>query len=135
MRAHLSSGGRYPVLRSLAIIYVIGACVALIGGLVAAGWALVRFPFTVGDRVILAAASLAGAFFLVLGMLAIAELLKLFIDIERNTRIAALRAAALMERPLTPNDGAISGGAPSQHVNRLDALEEETAEAALLRGH
>ena len=138
-RPHLASGGRYPVLRALAIIYLIGACVAVIGGLVAAGWALVRFPYTVGDRVILALASLAGAFFVVIGMLAIAELLKLFIDIERNTRFAALRAIG--DRPLTPNDGApavpagTTSGPASAHVNRIAAMEEETAEAALIRGH
>src|SRR5262245_33921445 len=75
-RPHLASGGRYPVLRSLAIIYLIGAGVAILGGLIAAGWALVRFPFTVSDRVILAVASLAATFFIVIGMLAVAELLK-----------------------------------------------------------
>ena len=38
---HLSSGGRYPVLRAFAILSMILAVVALISGLVAAGWALV----------------------------------------------------------------------------------------------
>jgi hypothetical protein len=125
-RPHLLSGGRYPVLRALAIIYVILAGIAVLGGLIGAGWALVRLPLTVGDKIISAAAILVSSFFVVISTLAIAEVIKLFIDVEHNTRIAALRAL----RPVTPGDGsgAIDAG-------RLRELSEETAEAALLKGH
>jgi hypothetical protein len=132
---HVHSGGRYPVLRALAILYLIGSAVAILGGLIAAGWALVRAPYAPGDRVILAVAALAAAFFVVISMLAIAEVLKLFIDVERNTRLAALGG-----RPAVPPSPAVEPGltgTPGErtHTNRLDALDDETAEAALLRGH
>jgi hypothetical protein len=126
-RPHLLSGGRYPVLRALAIIYLILAGIAVLGGLVGAGWALVRLPLTVGDKIIAAAAVLVGSFFVVITMLAVAEVIKLFIDVEHNTRIAALRAL----RPASPGDGAI----PGMDGGRLRELGEETAEAALLKGH
>ena len=133
---HVHSGGRYPVLRALAILYLIGSAVAILGGLIAAGWALVRAPYAAGDRVILAVAALAAAFFVVISMLAIAEVLKLFIDVERNTRLAALGARQGVESPSRPLEPGLTGP-PSErsHTNRLDALDDETAEAALLRGH
>jgi hypothetical protein len=118
------SGGRYPVLRSLGILYLIGSGVAVLAGLVAAGWILVSAPYAPSDRIILALGALTGAFFLCIGMLAIAEVLKLFIDMEHNTRIAALRGLANTTMP----EPAVEGG-------RLGDLNEETAEAALLRGH
>ena len=133
--SHVRSGGRYPVLRSLAILYLIGSAVAVLGGLIAAGWALVRAPYAPGDRVILAVGALAAAFFVVISMLAIAEVLKLFIDVEHNTRMAALGM-----RPMTPpatsvEPGMVGTPGERSHTNRLDALDDETAEAALLRGH
>jgi hypothetical protein len=127
-RPHLLSGGRYPVLRALAIIYLFLAGVAVLGGLIGAGWALVRLPLTAGDKVISAAAILVGSFFAVITMLAIAEVLKLVIDIEHNTRISALRAL----RPTAPGDGPT---VPGMDGGRFRELNEETAEAALLKGH
>ena len=124
MRPQFTSGGRYPVLRALAIIYLIGAAVAVLAGLFAAGWALVSAPWAVGDRIALALSVLAGAFFVVLTMLAIAEALKLFIDIEHNTRLGALNRFAAANGP-TGDGGRL----------RLDDIDEETAESALLRGH
>jgi hypothetical protein len=126
-RAHLMSGGRYPVLRALAIIYLILAGVAVLAGVVGAGWALVRLQLTAADRIISASAILVGSFFVVITMLAIVEVIKLVIDIEHNTRISALRAM----RPLTPGEAAPAG----VDGGRLHELNEETAEAALLRGH
>ena len=126
-RPHLLSGGRYPVLRALAIIYVILAAIAVLGGLIGAGWALVRLPLTVGDKIISAAAILVSSFFVVISTLAIAEVIKLFIDVEHNTRIAALRSL----RPTAPGDGS----APGIDGGRFHELSEETAEAALLKGH
>lgn len=120
---HVASGGRYPVLRAFAIIYLVMAVVALLSGLVAAGWALIYAPWDIENRVVLALLSLAGSFFLIVGSLAVAEIIKLFIDIEHNTRIGALRS----------QDEAISAAPEIRHSNRFTD-DEETAEAALIRG-
>ena len=135
---HVRSGGRYPVLRSLAILYMIAAAVAAVAGVVAAVWALTRAPYGMADRAVLAAGSLAAAFFVVISMLAIAEVLKLFIDVEHNTRLTAI--AAMQRVAPAPSDpaaaaAAMSGDGGVRGTNRLDALDDETAEAALLRGH
>jgi hypothetical protein len=119
------SGGRYPVLRALGILYMIGAAGALCYGLYWTGWALFAAPGSMGDRFPLALQAFAATFFGVITIFAIAELIKLMIDIEHNTRMAR-------------QNGGTNDGQPmvnSAHVNRVSALEEESAEAALLRGH
>src|SRR4051812_11205185 len=93
---HVLSGGRYPVLRSLAIIYVIAAGLAVISTLIGIVYILAKAPFAVSDRLIMSLGALIGGFVVVLSMLAIAEVLKLFIDIEHNTRAAALNGAGAM---------------------------------------
>jgi hypothetical protein len=122
-----NSGGRYPVLRSIAIIYVFLGAVAILGGIVSVCGLLIRAPFDMTDRVILAAAALVASVFGCALMLGAAEIIKLFVDLEHNTRMAT------MLRPMTPmsNEMPSTGG----HTNRISVLEEETAEAALLRGH
>jgi hypothetical protein len=115
------------VLRALAIIYLILGAIAVFSGLIGAGWALVRLPLSVGDKIIAAAAILVSSFFIVITMLAIAEVIKLAIDVEHNTRVSALRAM----RPLTPMENV----EPGRDGGRLADLDEETAEAALLKGH
>jgi hypothetical protein len=115
------------VLRAFAIIYLVMAGIAMLTGIVAAGWALVAAPWNVGNRIMLALLALSGTFFLVVGSLAIAEIIKLFMDIEHNTRLTAMRRP---ETPLTSEpamETAIRG-------NRLREMDEETAESALLRG-
>ena len=131
---HFESGGRYPVLRSIGILALFGAFLALIGGMLAAGWALFAAPETLGTRLVYAMIALSGTFFTVVSILAAAEALKLVLDIERNTRAIAYEARA-MSAPTPavtdslPTDGQKTGG-------RLQWLEgEETAEGALLRGH
>jgi hypothetical protein len=128
---HVASGGRYPVLRAFAIIYVIMAVLALLGGVIGAGWALLRAPFPTADRVIIGAFVLVGSFFLVVGSLAVSEIVKLFMDIEHNTRIHALRALGdeVVASTTSGNNETVV------HTNRLREMEEETAEGALLRGH
>jgi hypothetical protein len=127
-RIQFSSGGRYPVLRSIAIIYVVLGGISILGGIVSVFWMLLRAPFDSVDRVVLAAAALVGSVIWCAIMLGAAEVLKLFIDIEHNTRMNS------MLRPMTPP--AISEPAASSgHNNRISVLEEETAEAALIRGH
>ncbi len=123
-KTHLMSGGRYPVLRALGILYMIGALGALCYGLYWTGWALFAAPGSMGERFSLTLQALAATFFGVVTIFAIAELIKLVIDIEHNTRMAAGNHS---------NDGEV---APvSTHVNRVSAMDEESAEAALLRGH
>ena len=124
-RVQFTSGGRYPVLRSIAIIYLFLAGISVLAGIVAVFWMLLHAPFDATDRVILAAASLVGSVFWCALMLGAAEILKLFVDLEHNTR------TMMIYRPLTPTDQPT----PPTHTNRISILEEETAEAALIRGH
>ena len=142
---HVRSGGRYPVLRALAILYLIGAAVMALVAVIGAVWSLASagsawLPMGTSpnatDRMIGAVVLLAGGFFAAVSMLAIAEVLKLFIDIEHNSRLTAVaamqRVATAPAEPAVVATGA-DGGARA--ANRLDELDEETAEAALLRGH
>jgi hypothetical protein len=131
---HVMSGGRYPVLRSLAILYLVVAGLTALGSIVAAAWALFAAPWDMLNKVGLAAAILAGGFFLVVSMLAVAELIKLFIDLEHNTRLSVPGRIGAAESVVTP-EVARTDGAVTAHVNRLTAIDEETAEGALLRGH
>src|SRR5580704_8728765 len=126
--SHFSSGGGYPVFRSLAILYLLGALVIAAGGLAVAGWVAFSAPDTMSHRMGLALAILAGTFFATISMLAVAEMLKLFIDIEHNSRME--RRAAISSSSETI-EAASNGG-----KSRLQWMEgEETAELALLRGH
>ena len=133
-RPHVLSGGRYPVLRALAIIYVIGAALAVLSTIVGIGYILVRGPGGAMDRVILSIGAVVAGFFLVVSMLAIAEVLKLFIDVEHNTRMAGSGGRTTVS--VAPGMAEISStGGSDGHTNRLTELDEETAEAALIRGH
>jgi len=128
-RAHMMSGGRYPVLRALGILYMLGALGALCYGIYWVGWSLFAAPGSMGERSYLALQALAATFFGVVTILAIAELIKLVIDIEHNTRMAAMGAAST-------NGGAVPATTGADgHANRMAHLDEESAEAALLRGH
>lgn len=129
-RSHLGSGGRYPVLRTVAILYFIGAVLTAVSGVLAAAWFAVNGdPYNwAGGRFRLAMATLTGTFFTVLAMLVVAELIKLFIDIEHNTRVGAMSAAG--------SAASSSASVPGDGKSRLTWMEgEETAEGALLRGH
>jgi hypothetical protein len=127
------SGGRYPVLRALGILYMVGALGVLCYGLYWTGWAFFVAPGSIGERFQLGLSGLAATFFAVVTILAIAELIKLVIDIEHNTRISAVtRGGATASAD--GNGGTMTAGADG-HTNRLNSLDEESAEAALLRGH
>src|SRR5215218_7788735 len=142
---HVKSGGRYPVLRALAIMYVLVAALTVLGSIAFAIYAMVRYNLAWNDRLTILGATLVGGFVAVLSMLAVAELIKLFIDLEHNTRMAIPgrmgMAASVTTTPIERADGAVmapaNAGAQGSmaHVNRLDAIDEETAEGALLRGH
>ena len=138
-RAHVMTGGRYPVLRAMGILYLLGAAGVLLYGLYWIGWTLFAAPASMGDRFAVTLQALAATFFAVVTILALAELIKLVIDIEHNTRMAAMNAAAPSTVAVsTPADVAVgtavvaTGNGP---VNRMAQLDEESAEAALLRGH
>jgi hypothetical protein len=128
---HVMSGGRYPVLRALAILYVLAAALIAVAAVLTTLYAMVTYHLAALDRLIVLAATLAGGFILVISSLAVAELLKLFIDIEHNTR---MNAPGLIGMPshLEAGQAVGSGNGPA---NRINALDEETAESALLRGH
>ena len=158
---HVSSGGRYPVLRSLAILYLFAAVGVLVLGVMRAVTVLVQggpvndffgAPTNMTGRIMVAMCWLGATFIGVIGMLAFAELIKLFIDIENNTRTAGARAvAAAAAAPeidviATPtgttvvatsaagSEGTDGGRKTGGRVGQW--LEgEETAEGALLRGH
>jgi hypothetical protein len=76
--------------------------------------------------------AIVAGFFVVVSMLAVAEVLKLFIDVEHNTRTGGAGARGMVVE--TPTSTVVVSGGDGR-TNRLDALDEETAEAALLRGH
>jgi hypothetical protein len=151
-RPHLVSAARYPVLRSLAILYMAGAAVIVALML----WRAVRVLLwgadmvsddlfgatrTLEGRLMVAASWLASAFIGAIVMLAIAELIKLLMDIERNTRAAAQGPAALTSAASAAGAGAVAlpgdGAGRSSAGGRVSTLieGEETAEGALLRGH
>ena len=134
-RPHVLSGGRYPVLRALAIMYVIAAALIVPLTIIALVYILARGPGSMMDRVIISAGAIAGGFFLVVSMLAVAEVLKLFIDVEHNTRMSGSGASRTVVS-VAPGAAEIATvGSADGRPNRLDALDEETAEAALIRGH
>jgi hypothetical protein len=140
---HLSSGGRYPVLRTVAILFMIGAVMIILAGIYAAVQAF-RLPESTWGRTSWALVALASTFFGVLFAVGTAELIKLLIDVEHNTRMAAQQrvnaaasaaaaaapSAAAVPAPDTAPDGQPAGGRSSQWLEG-----EETAEGALLRGH
>lgn len=126
---HIASGGRYPVLRSIAILWLVSGVLALIGGVYQAVCALIDargqeilllHSGSFSSRIMSFFIWLAATFFVVILNIAVAELIKLGIDIEHNTRMAWMSAG--------PND---SSGRVTQSHN----INEESAEAALIRGH
>jgi hypothetical protein len=130
MKAHISSGGRYPVLRSMGILLIIAATLAFVVGLARGIWGLFTVTDTLGGRLNWFLVWAVGGFISAVLLLAFAESIKLFIDIEHNTRVAAPGASTTTV--VAPGDG---GAVAATHVNRISSLEEETAEGALLRGH
>ena len=160
---HVASGGRYPVLRTLAILYLFAAIVVLVLGVwraisILASDGPINDVFggianTMGGRALVALSWLATTFIGVLAMFGIAELIKLFIDIEHNTRVAGMRGAAVTEVAIVgegaavvtpgaattaaanPNGPGVGEGVPGGSRVRQLLEGEETAEGALIRGH
>jgi len=156
---HVSSGGRYPVLRTLAILYLLGAVAVLVLGV----WRAVNvitatdpgaadiFGATpsLASRLLVAVSWLAASFIGVLAMFGVAELIKLLIDIEHNTRLAGMRAmgdhvgatavtttsAGMMPVATTTVVSGDGAGVPAGGRVGQFLEGEETAEGALIRGH
>ena len=129
---HLSTGGRYPVLRTIAILWLISAVLALAGGIYQAVAALldarghellILGGGAISSRVIACLIWLSATFFVVILNVAVAELIKLAIDLEHNTRMAARTASGAAAEPIV-----------SRREDR-EEMNEESAEAALIRGH
>src|SRR4051812_32468667 len=85
-KAHVMTGGRYPVLRAMGIFYLLGAVGVFCYGLYWIGWTLFAAPASMGDRFAVTLQAIAATFFAVVTILALAELIKLVIDVEHNTR-------------------------------------------------
>lgn len=125
---HVASGGRYPVLRTIAILWIVSGILALIGGVYEAICALIDargqevvllHSGTLSSRIMSFFIWLAATFFVVILNIAIAELIKLAIDVEHNTRMAWTATG-----PTEPR-GRLGNGRTT---------DEESAEAALIRG-
>lgn len=131
---HISPGGRYPVLRTIAILWLVGAVLALCYGIYQAICALANLQGLEaigigagwGSRVIACLVWLAVTFFAVLVNVGIAELIKLAIDVEQNTRMTAMNTSAIPNAPCAPSIVASDGGG---------RFADESAEGALIRGH
>jgi hypothetical protein len=123
----MASGGRYPVLRTIAILLLVGSGIELIGGVVGAvWWYRSAHPVdTAGNVVMVMAAILAGTFLIALGTLAVAELIKLLVDVEHNSRMALHGHHG--------DDTLMPAANGAKHTTWMEG--EETAEGALLRGH
>ena len=126
--AHIVPGSRYPVLRTIAILWLVGAVISLIGGVYQAICALANLHnqevvdiggMSMSGRLMAFFIWLAFTFFLVVMNVAVAELIKLAIDIEHNTRMTSINTA---------------GAAPATRTGDGRDVNEESAEAALIRG-
>jgi hypothetical protein len=124
-RAHVKSGGRYPVLRALGILSMVGALGIVLLGIYAIGWSLIAAPANMMEKLALAGGAMVLTFVFAVAVLAFAELIKLMIDVEHNTRMASMGAAA-------GNGSALSA---DTRASRMAEMDEESAEGALLRGH
>jgi hypothetical protein len=113
-------------LRTIAILLLVGGVLELVGGVIAAIWWSRGHPVdTAGNMAMVIAAILAGTFLSFLGTVAMSELIKLFIDIEHNSRMAiGGRTAESATVAVGPNG-----------ERRTWMAGDETAEGALMRGH
>lgn len=136
--AHIETGGRYPILRVIAILWLVGAAVSLVYGVFQAISVLIganhQQLVTVGgnltSRIIGCVVWLAVTFFAVIANIAIAELIKLAMDVEQNTRMTAANTAATAFPP-----AATAGAPPPGRDEARRRWEDESAEAALIKGH
>lgn len=102
------TGERYPILRTLGILHVLLAAPVAICGIWAMATIIPIAPWAEGHRAEYFGLAFFATVFLTFGMLALAEVIKLLVDIELHTRSGGVRR-------------------PIEH-------RVETAESALIRG-
>ena len=110
-----SSGGRYPILRAVAILFLANAILVVGTGIYWTYNMLTQPGFAMGDRIQLALLIAVATFFAVLVTIGIAEMIKLFLDIEDNARTSARNA--------------LESASGTMWIDG-----EQTAEGSLLRG-
>ncbi len=125
-KPHIMTGGRYPVLRSVAILSLVCAALAAMVAVIAAGWILTQLgdrPFS--QRASLAFTVLGGGVLAVIAILVVAEVVELFIDMAASLRMLAnRREPARSEAAERAGDG-----------SNANLLDEDSAELSLIRGH
>lgn len=132
-----TSGGRYPILRTIAILWIVSAILALAYGIFQAISTLIGStrPEVIpihpawGGHIGGFFVWLAITFFAVIINLAVAELIKLAIDVEYNTRMTAMSTSALA----TPAAGP-AVVAPRTGDGTRTRMADESAESAPIRG-
>jgi hypothetical protein len=113
---------------------MIGAILTGIGGIVLACWMFFALP-GLQNHIAAGVVTLAGTILVVLSMLAVAEVLKLFIDIEHNSRVMFGRMETTSMSAGEMAAMSESTGPNGARSSRRWLEGEETAEGALLRGH
>jgi hypothetical protein len=122
-KPHIMTGGRYPVLRSVAILSLLCAALAAVGAVISAGWIITQLgDRSIWQRAVLSFTVLGGGFLVVIAILVVAEALELVIDMATSLRMLANRQM--------PAGEAKPAGDGSANV-----LDEDSAELALIRGH
>lgn len=124
-KPHIMTGGRYPVLRSVAILSLLCAALAMCIAVISAGWVITQLgDRSFGQRAALAFTVLGGGFLVAIAILMVAEVVELFIDMATSLRMIANRQSLAAGDPKAAGDGS------ADHM-----LDEGSAELALIRGH
>ena len=124
-KPHIMTGGRYPVLRSVAILSLVCAAFAALGAIIAAGWILTQLgDRSLGQRAALAFTVLGGGVLSVIAILVVTEVVELFIDMAASLRLLAHRQ--------TPAPA--TGAKADDNGSHVDMLDEDSAELSLIRG-
>ncbi len=121
----------------LAILYLIAGSLTALAGIAFAVYLLAETRFGNNlDRIFMALGVLTLSFYLVISVFAVAEIIKLVIDIEHNTRMAAVGTRQMgVAQAMSASADAGTPAMATRDGGRWSALDEETAEGAPLRGH
>src|SRR5687767_4948419 len=87
-KPHIMSGGRYPVLRTVGILYLFSAAIVPLLGIVSAVWYLTQMnQVEIGRRVWISVTTFGGSLLAAITLLAMAEAIKLFMDMAISLRM------------------------------------------------